>query len=97
MKVCRVVEVDTFQPIRGAQIWMQPYAPIHPFWPSGDKGVTDANGEAKLSLPTDFWFYFYGAKAAGYSEVDNPEHRMAWPAGVFAVFYMKHDAHNESH
>ena len=55
-RVCRVVNADTFQPISGAKVWMQPYAPIHPFWPPGDKGVTDANGEVKLSAPPRWRF-----------------------------------------
>lgn len=88
MQICRVVETDTFKPIRGAKLWMQPYAPIHPFWPAGDQGVTDANGEVKLSLPKDFWWYFSSCKADGYSEVKQPEHPMPTSTYEVWVFYM---------
>jgi hypothetical protein len=90
--VCRVVDAADRQPIRGAKVWMQPWAPIHPFWPAGDKGVTNDNGEATLSLPNGFWFYFSGAEADGYSRVKDVEGLPQPPAGTWAVFYMKRDA-----
>ena len=86
MKLCRVIDESTLQPIGGAEVRMRPYAPIHPFWPRGDAGVTDANGEVRLSLPSDFWWYFSGARAAGYSEVKHPAREVP-PDGAFAVFY----------
>jgi hypothetical protein len=93
MRLCRVLDADSLQPMAGASVWMQPYAPIHPFWPPGDKGITDAKGEVWLSLPwdRDFWFYFSDVKAKGYSQVDGPSPPVPWPVGVWALFYMKRD------
>ena len=70
---------------------MQPWAPIHPFWPWGDKGVTNEAGEVKLSLPTGFWFYFRGVSANGYRWIQPPESYSptTMPSGVQADFYMK--------
>ena len=48
-------------------------APIHPFWPAGDRGITDKNGEVALSLPMDFWFYFGGVDAEGYTEIKDED------------------------
>jgi hypothetical protein len=73
----KVVDSTDLQPVGGAEVWMQPWAPIHPFWPAGDRGTTDANGEVTLSLPHGFWFYFWGVKADGYTEVKDPDlHRV---------------------
>jgi hypothetical protein len=86
----RVVDVETFKPIGGATVWKQAWAPIHPFWPLGDWGVTDDSGEVRLSRPTGFWFYFEGVCATGYSQVRNtgslPRTR---PTGGWANFYMR--------
>jgi hypothetical protein len=90
MKLCRVVDVADFQPISGAKVWIQPCAPIHPFWPLGDRGVTNANGEVRLSFPQDFWWYLSGASANGYSEVEAPDPPME-NAGASMIFYMKRD------
>jgi hypothetical protein len=93
MKLCRVIDVDSLQPISGAKVWMQPYAPFHPFWPSGDQGVTDANGEVKLSLPKDFWLYLSSAEAKGYTEINDPERDVdvleSARDGAWWMFYMK--------
>src|SRR4051812_48962434 len=67
MQQCRVIDDADARPIVGAKLHIQPYAPIHPFWPAGATGVTGANGEVMLSLPSDFWFYFSDARASGYS------------------------------
>ena len=92
--LCRVVDIDSGKPIGGAKVWMQPYAPIHPFWPPGDRGTTDSKGEVTLSFPKDFWFYFSGVSADGYVEVEPPEWsdawRNAWPyGGAWWVFFVK--------
>ncbi|MCX5662615.1 MAG: hypothetical protein NTW19_23285 [Planctomycetota bacterium] len=89
--LCRVVDVDHFQPVCDAKVWLQPWAPIHPFWPAGDKGVTNAEGEVTLSLPKDFWWYFSFARADGYSQVKHPE-RLAEARGADWILYMKRDA-----
>ncbi|MDB5297897.1 MAG: hypothetical protein JWO31_3880 [Phycisphaerales bacterium] len=73
--LCRVVDVADLRPIPGATVWMQPWAPIHPFWPAGDRDVTDAAGEARLSLPAGYWWYFSRAGADGYSPVADPDKR----------------------
>jgi hypothetical protein len=96
-RICQVVDEANFQAIRGAKVWFQPYAPFHPFWPMGARGITDANGQAKLSLPADFWFYFYGVKADGYSQVDNPERLMPHTAEIWWVFYMKRNSAGGDH
>jgi hypothetical protein len=99
-KLYRVVDATDFHPIQGAQVWMQPWAPIHPFWPAAARGVTDDNGIVSLSLPTDSWFYFSGVKADGYSLVEDPEHPAPIPDGItiFGTFYMKRDpAESEAH
>ena len=88
MKLCRVIDESSLEPIAGAEVRMRPYAPLHPFWPRGDAGVTDASGEVRLSLPSDFWWYFSGARAAGYSQVKHPA-RAVPPDGAFAMFYMR--------
>ena len=75
-----VADVDSGKPISGATVWKQPWAP-HPFWPWGDRGVTNVNGEVQLSMPVGFWFYFEGVSADGYSRVQRPE----WGS---AYFYM---------
>ena len=80
----RVADIDTGKPISGATVWKQAWAPIHPFWPLGDRGVTNENGEAQLSRPTGFWFYFDGVCANGYSRVQ-AETRPSWGS---ANFYM---------
>jgi hypothetical protein len=94
-RICEVVDADGFRPINGATVWMQPYAPFHPFWPPGDKGITNANGQAVLSLPWngDFWFYFSSVKAVGYheyagKELDDPR----LPGEIWSRFYMKRDS-----
>jgi hypothetical protein len=90
--VCHVVDAANLQPIPGARVWEQPYAPIHPFWPRGDKGVTDANGEVKLSTPTSFYFYFDDVKADGYSRLSKDEgENLPYPADNSWIFYMKRD------
>jgi hypothetical protein len=93
----KVVDSTDLQPVGGAEVWMQPWAPIHPFWPAGDRGTTDANGEVTLSLPHGFWFYFWGVKADGYTEVKDPDEVKA-PArwlqtspGTQNVFFMRRD------
>jgi len=75
---------------------MQPYAPFHPFWPPGDKGVTDAKGQVILSLPwdQDFWFYFSGVSAAGYSACHGQD--LPGEGDTWAIFYMKRDAAREA-
>src|SRR5688572_11394396 len=88
MKLCRVSDERSLEPIGRGEGHMRPFAPLHPFWPRGDAGVTDANGEVRLSLPNDFWWYFSGARAAGYSEVKHPAREVP-PDGAFAVFYMQ--------
>jgi hypothetical protein len=91
-RIVRVLDRETEKPIAGAKVWMQPYAPIHPFWPAGDHGVSDAQGTAVLSFPLGFWFYFDGADAPGYHEVQPPD---GWfsrePQGdrAFMTFFMK--------
>src|SRR5947207_15458141 len=74
-QVVKVVDAADFHPIQGAKVWMQPWAPIHPFWPAGDSGVTDEKGEVTLLLPrpSDFWFYFSSVKADGYTEAKPSE------------------------
>jgi hypothetical protein len=93
----RVVDSVDFRPIERARVWMQPFAPIHPFWPAGDRGVTDKKGEVKLSLPNDFWFYLIVVKADGYTHVQEPDrprapHRsLDASPGTQLVFYMRRD------
>lgn len=72
MKTCTVVDAADHTPIEGAKVWVQPWAPIHPFWPAGAKGVTNAAGETELSLPDGFWFEWSGASAPGYRQVRDP-------------------------
>jgi hypothetical protein len=93
----KVVDALDLQPIRGADVWMQPFAPIHPFWPAGDRGTTDANGEVTLSLPQGFWFYVWGLKADGYTEakpeeVKAPSRWLQTSPGTSQVFFMKRTA-----
>ena len=89
-RLCRVVDIDSGKPIGGAKVWMQPYAPIHPFWPPGDHGTTDSKGEITLSFPKDFWFYFHDVSADGYVEVEPPEWKNTWPFdGAWWVLFMR--------
>jgi hypothetical protein len=98
MKLYRVVDVSNFQPIPGAKVWAQPYAPIHPFWPFGARGITDANGQVRLSLPADFWFYINIANAKGYSQLYYDDHpTMPYPADTWAILYMKRDTPSKGH
>ncbi len=80
MQLCRVIDDADLRPIGGATVHIQPYAPIHPFWPAAASGVTDANGEVRLSLPSDFWFNFCDVRAAGYSP-SKVQDRPIEPAG----------------
>lgn len=94
----KVVDSVDFQPIQRAKVMMQPFAPIHPFWPPGDKGTTDENGEVTLSLPHGFWFYIIIVNADGYTHVQDPDkptapHRSLDPSpGTQLVFFMRRDA-----
>jgi hypothetical protein len=91
MKLCRVIDDSSCQPISGAKVHVQPYAPIHPFWPAGASGVTDANGEVSLSLPSDYWWYFGDVHADGYSQVTG-QARPLEPGGrkfAFLLFSMQ--------
>lgn len=91
---CHVVDVVGSKPITGAHVWIQPFAPIHPFWPRGDSGLTNANGDVWLSEPTGFWFYITDIRAPGYRMTTNsPERNLPEPDdGSYAIFYMERRA-----
>lgn len=85
----RVVDAADSRPIYGAKVWMQPWAPVHPFWPAGDKGVTDDKGEVRLSLPAGFWFYFSDVNAPGYALIRDNECLSKIAAREGPAFYGK--------
>lgn len=94
IQLCRVIDDTDLRPISGAKIQLQPYAPFHPFWPAGASGVTDADGEVRLSLPSDFWFYFSAVNATGYSSSKLPDQPIE-PAGrqrANFLFWLHRDA-----